>query len=217
MAMPKMSPPPATRAIPTTTASLDDNRKNKSKPAKVFASWWVEHPYVLLLAIVVVVGERLAAKPEGRSSQKTPTLPQQTQAAEPALVNHGAPPAAAEPDAKISRSTPTPAKNESMAPPSPADSPVARPDAAVGLLRRKLCPDYPPLARQAHVKGSVVLDANISKDGAVENLRAVSGHPLLIPAAIDAVKHWRYKPYVQNGQAVPVNTQITVNFALTGG
>jgi TonB family protein len=213
MAMPKMSPPPATRAIPTTTASPTTTAKTKASQRKylLLVGGAVIVP---LLAIVVVVGERLA-KPEGHSSQKTPTLPQQTQTAEPAQVNNGAPPAAAEPDAKISRSTPTPAKNESMAP--PIQRIRLSPDDAAGLLLEKVVPDYPPLARQAHVVGSVVLDANISKDGAVENLRAVSGHPLLIPAAIDAVKHWRYKPYVQNGQAVPVNTQITVNFSLTGG
>jgi periplasmic protein TonB len=169
---------------------------------------------MLLLAIVVVVGERLAT-PEGILSQKTPTPAQQTQTAEPALVNSGTAPAAAEPDAGISRSTPRPAKSESEAP--PLQRIRLSPDDAAGLLAEKVVPDYPSLARQAHVKGSVVLDADISKDGAVEKLRAVSGHPLLIPAAIDAVKHWRYKPYMPNGQAVPVNTQITVHFALTGG
>jgi len=170
---------------------------------------------VLLLVIVVVVGERLAT-PEGRSSRKTPTPAQQRQTAETALVNSGGPPpAAAEPDAKISRSTSTPAKNESQA--QPLQRIRLSPDDAAGFLVEKVVPDYPPLAQQAHVKGSVVLDADISKDGAIEKLKLVTGHPLLAPAAIDAVKHWRYKPYVLNGQAVPVNTQITVNFSLTGG
>jgi protein TonB len=76
---------------------------------------------------------------------------------------------------------------------------------------------YPPLARQAHVQGTVVLDADISKAGIVETLRAVSGHPMLIPAAVDAVKQWRYKPYVLKGEPVAVNTQIVVNFTLSGG
>jgi TonB family protein len=212
IAMPKMSPPPSTRAMPTRTASPTTTAKTKSSRRRYMLL--VGGALIVLLAIVVVVGERLAT-PEGRSSQKTPTPAQQTQTAEPALVNSSGPPAAAEPDTKISRSTSTPAKNESLV--QPVQRIRLSPDAAAGLLVEKVVPDYPPLARQAHVKGSVVLDANISKDGAVENLRAVSGHPLLIPAAIDAVKHWRYKPYVLNGQAVPVNTQITVNFALTGG
>ncbi len=206
-----MSPPSATRAMPATTASPTTTAKTKSSQRKYLLL--VGGAVLVLLAIIVVVGERLAT-PEGRSSQKTPTPAQQTQTAEPALVNTGAP-TAAEPDAKISRSTPTHAKNESE--PSPLQRIRLSQDDAAGLLVEKVVPDYPPLARQAHVKGSVVLDANISKDGAVENLRAVSGHPLLIPAAIDAVRHWRYKPCVQNGQAVPVNTQITVNFSLTGG
>jgi len=85
------------------------------------------------------------------------------------------------------------------------------------LLTRKVVPVYPPLARQAHVQGEVVVDADISKDGAVETLRTLSGHPLLVPAAIDAVKQWHYKPYLLNGEPIPVETQITVNFTLTGG
>ena len=86
-----------------------------------------------------------------------------------------------------------------------------------GLLIHKVQPNYPPLARQARIQGSVVLQAVISKDGAIENLRLVSGHPMLAPAAIDAVKQWRYKPYILNGEPVEVETQITVNFTLAGG
>jgi periplasmic protein TonB len=86
-----------------------------------------------------------------------------------------------------------------------------------GLLIHKVQPSYPPLARQARIQGSVVLQAVISKDGAIENLRLVSGHPMLAPAAIDAVKQWRYKPYILNGEPVEVETQITVNFTLAGG
>jgi protein TonB len=77
-------------------------------------------------------------------------------------------------------------------------------------------PVYPPTARQARVQGTVVLQAAISKDGTVEALRGISGHPLLIPAAIEAVKQWRYKPYVINGKPVAVETQIIVNFTLKG-
>lgn len=86
-----------------------------------------------------------------------------------------------------------------------------------GLLIHKVQPNYPPLARQARIQGSVVLQAVISKDGAIENLRLMSGHPMLAPAAIDAVKQWRYKPYILNGEPVEVETQITVNFTLAGG
>jgi periplasmic protein TonB len=86
-----------------------------------------------------------------------------------------------------------------------------------GLLVHKVTPQYPPLAKQARIQGAVVLQAVISKDGSIQNLRAVSGHPMLTPAAIDAVKQWRYKPYFLNGDPVEVETQVTVNFTLAGG
>src|SRR6516164_7515852 len=86
-----------------------------------------------------------------------------------------------------------------------------------GLLIRKVQPNYPPLARQARIQGSVLLQAEISKDGAIENLRLISGHPMLAPAAIEAVKQWRYKPYMLNGEPVAVETQVQVNFTLSGG
>lgn len=86
-----------------------------------------------------------------------------------------------------------------------------------GLLIRKVSPTYPPLARQARIQGSVLLQAEISKGGDIENLRLISGHPMLAPAAIEAVKQWKYKPYILNGEPVEVETQITVNFTLSGG
>jgi periplasmic protein TonB len=57
----------------------------------------------------------------------------------------------------------------------------------------------------------------LEKDGMIEDLRLISGHPMLAAAAIDAVKQWRYKPYILNGEPVEVETQITVNFTLSGG
>ena len=86
-----------------------------------------------------------------------------------------------------------------------------------GLLVRKVNPTYPPLARQARISGTVVLHAVISKDGSIENLTLVSGHPMLAPAAIDAVKQWKYKPYLLNGEPVEVDTEVQVNFTLAGG
>jgi protein TonB len=85
------------------------------------------------------------------------------------------------------------------------------------LLISKIVPEYPPLARQAHVTGSVLLEAEISKDGSVEDLRVISGHPLLLSAAIEAVKQWRYKPYMVGGERVPVSTQVEISFSLSGG
>lgn len=86
-----------------------------------------------------------------------------------------------------------------------------------GLLIRKINPTYPPLARQARIQGQVLLQAQISKDGSIENLQLISGHPMLAPAAIEAVKQWRYKPYMLNGEPVAVDTQVVVNFTLSGG
>jgi periplasmic protein TonB len=86
-----------------------------------------------------------------------------------------------------------------------------------GLVLRKVQPTYPPLARTARVQGSVVLAAVIGKDGSIENLHVISGHPLLTQAALDAVKQWKYRPYILNGEPVEVDTQVTVNFTLSGG
>jgi len=81
-----------------------------------------------------------------------------------------------------------------------------------GLLLYRVEPAYPPLAKQARVQGTVVLTAIIDKAGNVQHLQVVSGHPLLAPAAIEAVKQWRYKPFLLNGQPVEVETTVTVNF-----
>ncbi len=86
-----------------------------------------------------------------------------------------------------------------------------------GLLIRKVAPSYPPLARQARIQGVVILQAQISKDGSIQNLQLVSGHPMLAPAAIEAVKQWKYKPYLLNGEPVEVENQVQVNFTLAGG
>jgi protein TonB len=85
-----------------------------------------------------------------------------------------------------------------------------------GSLIRRVEPTYPPLARQARIQGTVVLAAVISKAGTIDNLRLVSGHPMLAGAAIDAVSQWRYRPYILNGDVIEVETQITVNFVLGG-
>jgi len=84
-----------------------------------------------------------------------------------------------------------------------------------GLLLRRVQPVYPPLARQARIQGTVVLSAVINKSGEIVDLKLISGHPMLAPAAIAAVKQWKYQSYMLNGEAVPVKTQIQVNFTLS--
>jgi protein TonB len=72
------------------------------------------------------------------------------------------------------------------------------------------------LARTARIQGEVVLFAVISKSGSIDNLRVLSGHPMLAPAAVDAVSQWRYRPYILNNEPIEVATQITVKFTLSG-
>jgi protein TonB len=86
-----------------------------------------------------------------------------------------------------------------------------------GLKIKDAKPVYPPLARQARIQGQVLLRAVIGKDGSIINLQLVSGHPMLVQSALDAVKQWRYKPYLLNGEPVEVDTEILVNFTLSGG
>jgi protein TonB len=83
-------------------------------------------------------------------------------------------------------------------------------------LIRQVQPVYPQIAKTAHVSGTVVLHAIISKDGSIEELTYVSGPPLLMKAAMDAVHQWRYKPTLLNGEAVDVDTTISVVFTLGG-
>jgi periplasmic protein TonB len=82
------------------------------------------------------------------------------------------------------------------------------------MLIRKVIPEYPPIARNIRLEGAVVLQATISKSGAIENLRVVSGPPLLQQAAIDAVKQWQYRPYLLNGEPVEVETTVNVDFRM---
>ena len=75
-------------------------------------------------------------------------------------------------------------------------------------------PDYPPLAKMARIQGVVRLEAIISKDGTIQDLKTISGHPLLLKAALEAVERWRYQPTLLNGEPVEVVTEIDVNFTL---
>ena len=88
---------------------------------------------------------------------------------------------------------------------------------AQGNLVRKVQPLYPPIARAARIQGTVVLHAVISKEGNIEGLQVMSGHPMLVQSALDAVRQWKYRPYYLNGEPVQVDTEIVVNFTLSGG
>ena len=86
-----------------------------------------------------------------------------------------------------------------------------------GAIIRRVLPTYPPLAKLARIEGAVVLEAVISRSGRVENLRVISGRPILAGAATDAVSQWQFRPYILNGAPVEVLTQITVEFKLNRG
>jgi protein TonB len=75
-------------------------------------------------------------------------------------------------------------------------------------------PEYPPLARMARIQGTVRLEAIISRDGTIQDLKVLSGHPLLVKSAIEAVQRWRYQPTLLNGEPVEVVTEVDVNFVL---
>jgi periplasmic protein TonB len=83
-----------------------------------------------------------------------------------------------------------------------------------GNLLDKTLPQYPAIARAARIQGIVVLQATIAKDGTIQNLRVINGPPMLQQAAMDAVRSWRYKPYLLNGEPVEVETSINVVFNL---
>jgi protein TonB len=85
---------------------------------------------------------------------------------------------------------------------------------ATGMLIQRTQPDYPPIARTAHVAGTVELHATIATNGRIKDLHAVSGPVMLRQAALDAVRNWRYKPYRLNNQPVEVETTINVVFSL---
>jgi protein TonB len=82
------------------------------------------------------------------------------------------------------------------------------------MLLRKTIPTYPSIPRAAGIQGTVVLQATISKVGTIENLRVLSGPQLLQQAAMDAVKSWRYQPYLLDGEPTEVETTVSVIFSL---
>jgi protein TonB len=85
-----------------------------------------------------------------------------------------------------------------------------------GNLIAPIRPEYPAIAKAAHVEGTVVVDAIISRTGTIESIRVLSGPPMLQRAAEDAVRQARYRPFLLNGQPTEVQTTITINFRLGG-
>ena len=111
-------------------------------------------------------------------------------------------------------SLPTPVLAKTL--PTPKRMRIASRVAESNLIH-DVAPTYPPEAGRARIEGTVVLLAVIAKDGSVQEVRVESGLPVLAQAAIDAVKQWRYKPYLLNGEPIEVASQITINFTLPRG
>jgi len=113
------------------------------------------------------------------------------------------------------QSSPTEVEVQISAPGSePAPRIVVGANGQEAKLVKKVVPMYPPEARAVRIQGAVVLSALIGKDGTIQELRLVSGHPMLAPAAMEAVKQWQYAPTLLNGEPVEVSTQVTVSFTL---
>ena len=87
-------------------------------------------------------------------------------------------------------------------------------DVGNGFVLKHVNPEYPPMARQGKIMGTVLLDVIISKEGKVTDVTLTSGHPMLAPAAIDAVRQWQYRPYLVMGRPVEMDTQVKVNFSI---
>jgi periplasmic protein TonB len=98
--------------------------------------------------------------------------------------------------------------------PVPSQRPTVSSRVMAGNLITKTVPPYPVIAREARIQGTVVLQATIGTGGEIENLRVISGPPLLQQAALDAVRSWRYKPFYLNGEPVAVETTVNVVFSL---
>jgi periplasmic protein TonB len=95
---------------------------------------------------------------------------------------------------------------------------LAEADARKRLVGKRVDPQFPPLGRQARLQGVVVLDVTVAADGSVKEINLVQGHPMLAPSAIEAVKQWRFKPYLNSdGSASEFKTRINVAFSIAGG
>jgi len=167
-----------------------------------------------LLIVALIFGMRFAPSKGAASSQPKLAPSRETPEAAPAKSPASPPPVetAVKNDKAVSAPATRAAGNDE---PATVKRFTVGEEVARNLLISAVVPDYPALARQAKVKGLVRLNANISKEGKVESIRVIEGHPLLIESALKAAEQMRYKPYLQNGEPVAINTEIDVLFTLT--
>jgi TonB family protein len=223
--------PESTSAPPGSAPLLEGNHVwSEPVPSATKARLSSPWKYLLLISggfifliLVLFLAARFAPQRGTNSSQKAQTSPQNIHIAESTPVASGAPRPVM--GSGVSGGVPGRAPDGviggSIGSPTAAGPKAANPqrvrvsqDVSAGLLISTVLPVYPQTAQQARVQGTVVLQAAISRDGTVVALRGMSGHPMLIPAAIEAVKQWRYKPYVINGKPTAVETEIIVTFTL---
>lgn len=153
------------------------------------------------------------AQPLGSSASKPTPSGSPASSGRPAAAAPDASPAYTPSVSAGSGNRPAPPASEENGAKSPQKISIS-PDVATGMLVAKTQPVYPPIAKAARVAGTVVLRGTITRAGTLENLMVVSGHPFLQQAAVDAVKQWRYRPYLLEGRPVEVETTINVVFRL---
>jgi TonB family protein len=196
------TPPQAARGHKTVPPFLKSKKRASSKAPVMQAELAPMTPMITRAAlpplqVEVVAGDEHRTMRPGSNSVRVDLQPKAAQ--QPVTV-----PAAAESSAG---NTPGPATDA-------AERVRLSPDTTQALAR-PVNPDYPLLARQMKVQGSVLMQALISRDGVIQDLQVLSGPPILASAAQEAVKQWRFKPYYQEGAAVETQAHITVNFTIS--
>ena len=191
LSLPVPPPPPAPQQTQTTSSS--STNRNSLAPTKIFTPTHVAD---------------LSQIPDVAFVEAPPTF---TTGSESGVPGGAGVPAAMP---QLFREPVQPKPRVADPPPAPAQPQRVGGDVQAAKLVKKVIPAYPPLARQARVSGTVQLIGVIAKDGTIQQLQVVSGHPLLVKSALDAVRQWIYRPTLLNGQAVEVIAPIDVIFTL---
>ena len=192
LSLPAPPPPPAPQ--PTRTTPSSSTNRNSLAPAKIFTPTHVAD---------------LSQIPDVAFVEAPPTVADRSVDGVPGGTG------VASAMSQLFHEPATLPKSRVADPPSaPAQPQRVGGDVQAAKLVKKVIPAYPPLARQARVSGTVQLIGVIAKDGTIQQLQVVSGHPLLVKSALDAVRQWIYRPTLLNGQAVEVIAPIDVIFTL---
>ncbi len=162
-------------------------------------------PVVMTRAVLPPLEVEVVAGDEHRTIQTTSGSVRVDLQARTPFSNRSAP-------APATSSTPPPAESTGVA---DATARVHLSPGAAEIISRPVEPNYPLLAKEMKVQGAVVLEALIGRDGNIQDLHVLSGPTILSAAAREAVKQWRFRPYLQSGEAVETEARITVNFTIS--